>query len=297
MTNNSIVANFAQGRSAGAAEPLEVVPLALKGATSPLVVFRPAAASGPPVVLLHGIASHPGWFEASAGALAAAGHAVYSVTRRGSGTNVDARGHARSVGQLLDDLDRAVDAAVADSGRERVALAGISWGGKYAACWALDPRRAGRLAALALVAPGVVPRVTLPPDLRLAIAACAVVLPRQRFPIPLNDPALFTDTPERRQFIADDPHRLTAATARFLAVSRLMDRRLARAPAGAIETPTTLLLADRDRIIDNRATQTSLQRLTGGLLRTCTLAGAHTLEFEPDPTAYFAALVAAVQTP
>jgi alpha-beta hydrolase superfamily lysophospholipase len=268
--------------------------LALRDGSSPLVVFRAAAAAGPPVVLVHGIASHPGWFEASGRALAAAGHTVYSVTRRGSGTNADDRAHARSVGQLLDDLDRAVDAAVDDSAHERVHMVGISWGGKYAACWAMDPARARRLGALVLVAPGIASRVMVPLRLRLAIAACAVLLPRRRFPIPLNDPALFTDTPGRRRFIADDPHRLTRATARFLAVSRLMDRRLATAAAGAIKTPTTLLLAERDRIIDNNATDAQIQRLTGGRLRMHLLPGAHTLEFEPDPAAYFAALLAAV---
>ncbi|MFW6154079.1 MAG: alpha/beta fold hydrolase [Planctomycetota bacterium] len=279
---------------AGAASFMEVLPLPLRDAVSPLAVYRPAAVVRPPVLLLHGIASHPGWFETSARALAAAGHVVYSVTRRGSGTNTDDRGHARSVDQLLDDLDRAVDTAVADSGRRRVHLVGISWGGKYAACWALDPARAERLGAMVLVAPGLAARVTLPLELRLAVAVCAVLLPRRRFPIPLNDPALFTDTPEGRRFIADDPHRLTRATARFLAVSRLMDRRLAAAATGAIETPTTLLLAERDRIIDNRATATLLQRLTDGSLRTSVLPGAHTLAFEPDPAVYLAALLAAV---
>ena len=296
LLTNSIIDMDFSGHPAIAVAPLEVLPLALGDGTSPLVVFRAAAAPArPPVILLHGIASHPGWFEISARALAAAGHAVYSVTRRGSGANVDNRGNARSVDQLLDDLDRAVDAVVADSGHERVHLVGISWGGKYAVCWALDPSRARRLGAMVLVAPGLAPRVTLPLDLRLAVAACAVVLPRQRFGIPLNDPALFTDTPDRRQFIAEDPQRLTHATARFLAVSYLMDRRLAAAPAGAIETPTTLLLADRDRIIDNRATEARLQRLTDGLLQTRLLSGAHTLEFEPDPAAYVAALLAAVR--
>ncbi len=296
LTNSILDMNFSQPHPAAAASSVEVLPLALRDATSPLVVFRPGgdAPARPPVVLLHGIASHPGWFETAARTLAAAGHTVYSVTRRGSGANTDDRGHARSVGALLDDLDRAVAAALADSGRERIHLLGISWGGKYALCWALDPARRRRLETMVLVAPGLAPRVTLPLELRLAVAACAVVRPRRRFPIPLNDPALFTDTPDRRRFIADDPHRLTRATARFLAVSHLMDRRLAAAADGTIKTPTTLLLADRDRIIDNRATEAMLERLTGGRLTTRVLAGAHTLEFEPDPTAYLDALRAAV---
>ena len=49
-----------------------------------------------PVLYLHGIQSHPGWFVGLAAALSARGHPVYLVTRRGSGRNRLARGHAAS---------------------------------------------------------------------------------------------------------------------------------------------------------------------------------------------------------
>jgi len=57
-----------------------------------------------------------------------------------------------------------------------------------------------------------------------------------------------------------------------------------------------LLLADRDRIIDNAATGALMRRLAGRGLRVIELAGAHTLEFEPDPTPLYQALAEALRS-
>lgn len=260
-----------------------------------VLVHKPHACNGLPVLLLHGIQSHPAWFILSAEALSAAGHPVYQLMRRGSGINERDRGHARSPGQLLADLDTALDYMLRCERADRAHLAGVSWGGKLAVAYALQPRRQAKLAGLVLAAPGIVPRVDVPAPTKLAIAVCALLAPRRRFAIPLNEPELFTDTPALRQYIADDPHRLRRATARFLLSSRLLDRRLAAAPVGALRLGVKLLLAKRDRIIDNDATRAVLERLAGSRLTVRTFDAAHTLEFEPDPSAVHAALVEAVR--
>ncbi|MDP7637126.1 MAG: alpha/beta hydrolase, partial [Phycisphaerae bacterium] len=61
------------------------------------------------VLYLHGIQSHPGWFFASADHLGQCGYEVFQVTRRGSGANRIARGHARSAQQLLQDVEVAAE--------------------------------------------------------------------------------------------------------------------------------------------------------------------------------------------
>jgi alpha-beta hydrolase superfamily lysophospholipase len=228
--------------------------------------------------------------------LAAAGHTVVQFTRRGSGSNTRDRGHARSVRQLIDDVTRVVEYARKETSADRVHLVGISWGGKYAACYALEAVRSRTLASLTLVAPGIAAHVNVSGRTRAAIALSSIFAPHRRFDIPLSDPALFTDNPQRLEFIRTDPDRLNRATARFLAVSRCMDWRLARARAGAIAIPTTLILAGRDRIIDNDRTRAAVDRLTGGHATTIELTGAHTLEFESDPGRLHAALVEAAGT-
>ena len=84
---------------------------------------------------------------------------------------------------------------------------------------------------------------------------------------------------------------------RFLHVhqtfSRLLDWRLSWAKRGALTVPTTLLLASRDRIIDNGATTAAVQRLTDGKARVVTLEAAHTMDFEESPDEFLRALAAA----
>jgi alpha-beta hydrolase superfamily lysophospholipase len=254
----------------------------------------PEGACGLPVLYVHGIQSHPGWFAASAAAMAAKGHAVFQVTRRGSGDNARLRGHAESASQLLQDLQTACGHVLARSGAERLHLVGVSWGGKLAACYAAQAGGSGQLASLTLVAPGIVPRVDLSAARKLAVAACLLVAPRRPFGIPLNDVELFTDNERMRRYLRTDRHRLLRVTARFLYASRRLDTVLRRAPGGAIAVPATLILARRDRIIDNERTQAEVQRLTGGRAVVEALDGCHTLEFEPDPGAFHASLIMAI---
>ena len=68
---------------------------------------------------------------------------------------------------------------------------------------------------------------------------------------------------------------------------------LAAADEGVLEMPVTLILSARDRIIDNDAVRRLVGRLTAARADVRELSGAHTLEFEPDPNDFHAALLAA----
>jgi alpha-beta hydrolase superfamily lysophospholipase len=258
------------------------------------VVRHSGPGGGPAVVYLHGIQSHPGWFVGSAQAMARAGCEVFQLTRRGSGMSGGARGHAPSAGVLLDDVAAGVEHAREQAAAERAAMVGVSWGGKLAAAYLLD-RPAAPVASLTLVAPGIAPRVDVPAATKLAIAAAAAFAPRKTFEIPLSDPALFTDHPPMLDYLRRDGLRLHRATARMLLASAVLDRRLARSAAGSLTVPTTLILADHDRIIDNAPTEAAVRRLAApDALEVLTLPGGHTLEFEPAPEGYFEAMETAV---
>ncbi|QOJ13163.1 MAG: alpha/beta fold hydrolase [Planctomycetia bacterium] len=253
----------------------------------------PAAKPGrTPILYFHGIQSHGGWYEWSAARLArVSGAAVVMVDRRGSGMNRDARGDVPDGGRWLADVSELADALSVDAAgavnAARVRLAGVSWGGKLAAAWALA--NPGRVEALLLLAPGIFPRVDVSFARKIEIGVSLVSNPTRAFEIPLSDPALFTSNAAAQSAIAADPLKLTHATARFLYHSARMDRMCARARAGALHVPTTLLLAERDRIIRNRETRQWAERVCAGGLRLRELAGAeHTLEFE-EPTAEFEA--------
>jgi acylglycerol lipase len=264
------------------------------GYQTPVYVYGPpGAGSGIPVLYLHGIQSHPGWFVGSCAHLASLGHRVFAVCRRGSGDNARHRGHAASAGQLLDDMETAARYVLDATRQDRLALVGVSWGGKLAACYAASPQRTVALASLVLVAPGIVPRVDVGVVTKLGIGLALLVAPQRRFDIPLNEPELFTDNLVMRDYLRADRHRLMRATARFFYSSSQLDGVLRG--AGAVQVPTTLILAERDRIIDNAHTRRVVDRLTAGSAQTSTLPGSHTLEFEQDPTRFYQTLAAAVR--
>lgn len=121
------------------------------------------------------------------------------------------------------------------------------------------------------------------------------VFSKIRFPLPLNDPALFTDNPAMRTYLANDAFQLHRATARFLFESRLLDRAVRKAKANSISCPTTLILSRRDKIIDNGKTRAVVEKLAGKHLDVVEIDGAHTLEFEPDPSEFYRRVVEAVQ--
>ena len=259
-------------------------------------VFRHRAAADcglAPVLYLHGIQSHPGWFFDSAAMLARGGHDVFQVTRRGSGANQVDRGHARSTGQLLRDMHAAVQFVLEQTGSPRLSLAGVSWGGKLAAAYCASSENAGQIASLTLVAPGIVSRVDVSPAIKLKIAACLLARPKAKFPIPLDEPELFTDNPPMQEFLRTDPLALHRATARFMYVSRRLDRLIARAREGSLEMPVTLILSRDDKIIDSDAVRSVIMRLTNDRAHVVSLDGKHTLEFQQDPSGFHHAMIEA----
>lgn len=232
------------------------------------------------IVALHGIQSHSGWYRWSSGMLAKSGYAVHFMDRRGSGLNWRSRGDAPSWRRLAADVVEYVHELKAGVGEPVFLMAG-SWGAKVAAAAAL--RCEDDLAGLVLWCPGFYPKLGPKRGQRLRILLARAFRPAKRFPIPLSDPALFTSDPKRQVFIAADPLTIHEATARLLVESVRLDGYIRRF-GSKLRLPVLLLLADRDRIIDNSRTRAFLfrwcsqDRFIIEYPRT-----EHTLEFEPRP--------------
>ncbi len=125
------------------------------------------------------------------------------------------------------------------------ALAGISWGGKLTAIVA--GRHPELVDALALICPGLHPRVGVSRKERLQIAWAFFTNRRKTFPILLSDPALFTASPEGQAFIADNPLSLRQGTAGLLAASFVIDRFVSRSPADPTARPLDARRPGSDR--------------------------------------------------
>jgi alpha-beta hydrolase superfamily lysophospholipase len=255
-----------------------------------VALWRP---SGPPkgiVVALHGVQSHSGWYHNLGRTLAAAGYLATFPDRRGSGANQSDRGHTPTAGRLICDLVEWVQALRGESPGVPASVAGISWGGKLAVIAAA--RHPELVDSLALICPGLQPRVGISLGEKLRIAWAFLTRSRRTFPIPLSDPALFTANPEGQAFIAADPYSLREGTAGLLAASFIIDRMVGRA-AARIRQPSLLMLAGQDRIVDNTRTLGYFRRLASPDRDVIEYPeGHHTLEFEPDPSRYALDLVA-----
>ena len=244
--------------------------------------YRRYAPPGVPkarLVFVHGIRSHGGWYKRSCERFAAAGYDVYFLDRRGAGLNTAHRGDTPSFRRLLDDVAEFAQHLRTERAWLPLFVAGISWGGKLAV--GLPYRKPGLVDGLILLCPGLVPKVAPPFARRMRIAVARVFRPWKFFPIPLNEPDLFTASPRWRDYIDAEPHGLRAATARFLFGSFSLDIYLRRA-AKRVTVPTLLLLGDHDRIIDNAQTRAFAGRFpaTPDVIE---YPGAHhTLEFEPE---------------
>ncbi|MBI3834891.1 MAG: alpha/beta fold hydrolase [Planctomycetes bacterium] len=251
-------------------------------------LWRPRETRGA-VLYHHGIQSHCGWYETSAKRLADAGFVVLQIDRRGSGRNEVDRGHAESAEQLIADSHAARDELLKYSECGEYHLAGVSWGGKLAvASHVADPRG---VKSLALVTPGLFPKIGVSRGDMAKIGFSMLYEPDKHFPIPLNDPDLFTATPKWHEFFRSDPLTLRECTASFYLASRRMDKivtKLSNAPP----VPVHLFIAGDERIIDNERTVEFIRGLHWPDTQITTFPTArHSLEFEPNCAAYFKELV------
>ncbi|MEZ6034310.1 MAG: alpha/beta fold hydrolase [Planctomycetaceae bacterium] len=242
------------------------------------------------VLAMHGIQSHSGWYEASSRAMAEAGLEVYFADRRGSGLNGFQRGHAAHGLRLINDVRALRELAIQEQNIPLPVISlGISWGGKTAAAAvALHPTEFN---GLALLYPGIAPRVgpTMWQRLRLKLAR-SFEITKMDIPIPLRAPELFTDEPVWQQFIANDPLALHSVSSGLLNAGSDLDRILATR-SGAIQCPVLLMLAGRDRIIDNQRTQTLVTTFgSPHVTSICFPNARHTLEFEQDRESIFSQL-------
>jgi alpha-beta hydrolase superfamily lysophospholipase len=145
--------------------------------------------------------------------------------------------------------------------------------------------------AVALICPGIYSPF-LPGFVKRAVLATPAPkwLRRRHVQIPLRWPELFTDTPRWQEFIAKDPLALRSVTWRFAQEDRQLTK-FARQSAKFLHLPLLMILAGQDRIVDNSRTRLFFGQLAGPHKTLIEYgAAAHTLEFERDPSAYFADL-------
>jgi alpha-beta hydrolase superfamily lysophospholipase len=165
-------------------------------------------------------------------------------------------------------------------------LLGISWGGKLAG--AVARRRPELVDALGFICPGLFAKKRANAVQRAALKLVAAVgLRHVRVTVPLQDPALFTGHARWQAYVGADPLALRKVTVRFALADLDLTRFATEAPEQIEPKAALLVLAGRDRIIDNARVRRYFKRLGAAERRLVEYAEAtHTLEFEPDPAEF-----------
>lgn len=241
------------------------------------------------VVCVHGIRSHGAWYLDSCAHLRERGYNVLFPDRRGSGLNRELEGGRAHHERWIGDIEGFVEIAGKQYAGKPVHLLGISWGGRLAAVVAARGKVA--LKSVIFSSPGLVSLRSYPLVTQLSIAASLVFGADREYPLPLEDPALFTDDPDEQNYIEEDAFGMRRASARFLYESRRLER-LALACFRVISMPMLLLLAGRDEIVDNEALKALFSEcVSGDKVMKVYQRARHTLEFDACRGEYFDDLV------
>ncbi len=241
-----------------------------------------------PVVMTHGLQSHSGWFAQSAARMAAQGHPVYAVDRRGSGLSQGPRGDMKAFDEMIDDLLVVADYIAERRGVSDFFLLGHCFGAIPATAFAI--RHPDRIEGLILTTPAFYTHTNLPLSQRLRILFSRSGQRDFLLPDPLP-PSEFTELAPFEAFIRSDPLALRAATGDFyFQVHRA--RKFVRANTAKIEMPVFMAIAGEDPISDNRRNIRFFENLPADDKMMVNYEDArHILEFSPERERFLKDLV------
>jgi alpha-beta hydrolase superfamily lysophospholipase len=203
------------------------------------------------LLLVHGLQSHAGWFEAAgtAAGLAAAGIACLAYDRRGSGRSDGVRGHAESAEDFVADLAAGERALRSELPRgASVHVLANCFGARAVISHAAEHPEAFR--SLVLTAPAT--HMSRRASYGLARKLEILLSPARRLvPTPLHDEDFVRAGPWL-DWIRCDERSLRTVTARFLRSANRLTRRM-QAAIPHLRAPMLVVLSTRDVLVDNDA--------------------------------------------
>ena len=226
----------------------EVIRILARDGVELAVGARPAAnADGPAVVVVHGIASHMGWYDGVARALQARGISAYLPDRRGCGISGGERGHAEDWSILVDDVRRVCEEVRGRHPGAPLGIIGLSLGGVFAAALAI--RHPDLCDTLILPAPAFASSVNVPLARRLRVLRRSFTNPTKLYDLPFG-PKEIVNRDDWRTALEGDALRTRRVSARFL-TSMFRCQRFTSRQFWRIKVPTYCMLAEDDQVIDN----------------------------------------------
>jgi alpha-beta hydrolase superfamily lysophospholipase len=203
---------------------------------------------GTPVLLMHGLQSHSGWFVQSASYIAGLGFPAYVIDRRGSGLSKAKQGECRDFLEMVKDMQTVSQYAGERHGKEKVHVLGHCFGAVPAAAFAAE--NPGRLASLILATPGIHTKSDLALMEKLSVLWSVITGAEVHIRVPL-EPDMFSEMEEYIFFIRNDRLSLKAATGSFY-FQVLRARNYIKKNIASLTMPVFMAFAGQDPICDNR---------------------------------------------
>src|SRR5918999_2736450 len=227
--------------------PAEIISVRAADGTSLAVGAYPAGRADAIALVVHGMASHMGWYHEIAEAMQEESITVYMPDRRGVALSEGTPGHTDKWATLIQDLLRvAEEVERRHPGRPMHAI-GISLGGVITlACSILHP---GLFRSQILLSPALAASVRFPPLRRIEIFWQAMFAPRKLYDLPFGGKDL-TDNIIWQTALFEEAKR-NRASARFL-LETLRMQRFVRKKIQHVDLPILALFGERDLVIENQ---------------------------------------------
>jgi len=163
-----------------------------------------------PLLMLHGLQSHSGWFVQSQTFLAGLGFPVYAMDRRGSGFSGGPRGHCADFNEMSNDVHAVAKHALLRPGVQKLHVFGHCFGTIPATLFAIAHPEL--VSSLILASSGIYTRISISLSRKVELAWSKASRREMQIPIPLKS-EMFSELEECVSFIDRDEMRLRTATA------------------------------------------------------------------------------------
>jgi alpha-beta hydrolase superfamily lysophospholipase len=201
-----------------------------------------------PVVLIHGLQSHSGWFMQSASFLSNLGFPVYAFDRRGSGLSKERRGDCSNFMEMAADLTIVSDYAARKHSAQKVHMLGHCFGAIPATAFTCE--YPDRVQSLVLSTPGIYTSSDLHPIQKMLILWRQITGKTAYVSAPIA-PEMFSDLDEWVAFVRADSLALREVTSSFFyEVHRA--RQFIRKNVAKLTMPVFMAIAASDAVCDNK---------------------------------------------
>jgi alpha-beta hydrolase superfamily lysophospholipase len=237
-----------------------------------------------PLIMLHGLQSHSGWFTQSASFISSLGNPVYAMDRYGSGMSRAPKGAYRPLEDSLKDIKAVAGHIMAKHKTDKVFVLGHCFGALLASAFAIMYK--DTVKGVILPTPAIFTKTGPGLTDMVKIVWSKVSGINIKIPVPL-EPEMMSGLEEYVAFIKNDPLALkTADAAFFLQIPKI--RSFVTKKAEAIDSPVFMAFSGKDPICANEKNRAFFDSIRSAdkTLKTYDRAR-HILEFSAERDDFF----------